>query len=58
MRARSSAYGRGKAMVVATGMATEFGRIARLLETVETGRTPLQENLDKAGPPAGAGGAL
>ena len=42
-------YGRGRAMVVATGMATEFGRIARLLETVETGRTPLQVNLDRLG---------
>jgi len=42
-------YGRGRALVVATGMATEFGRIARLLETVETGRTPLQVNLDRLG---------
>jgi len=45
----AATYGRGRAMVVATGMATEFGRIARLLETVETGRTPLQVNLDKLG---------
>jgi Ca2+-transporting ATPase len=42
-------YGRGTALVVATGMGTEFGRIAQMLETVETARTPLQENLDKAG---------
>jgi Ca2+-transporting ATPase len=42
-------YGRGRAVVVATGMQTEFGRIAQLLETVETGRTPLQKNLDKVG---------
>jgi len=42
-------YGRGKAVVVATGMDTEFGRIAKMLEMVETGRTPLQENLDKVG---------
>ena len=42
-------YGRGRAMVVSTGMSTEFGRIAQLLQTVETGRTPLQENLDKVG---------
>ena len=42
-------YGRGRALVTATGMATEFGRIARLLESVETGRTPLQENLDRLG---------
>ena len=42
-------YGRGQAMVVATGMQTEFGKIAQLLETIETGKTPLQENLDKVG---------
>jgi len=45
----AATYGRGRAMVVATGMQTEFGRIAKLLETVETGRTPLQANLDKLG---------
>jgi len=43
------AQGRGHALVVATGMATEFGRIARMVETVEAGRTPLQENLDRLG---------
>jgi Ca2+-transporting ATPase len=42
-------YGRGLALVVATAMQTEFGKIAQLLETVETGRTPLQHNLDKVG---------
>jgi Ca2+-transporting ATPase len=42
-------YGRGRAMVTATGMGTEFGRIAAMLQTVETGKTPLQENLDKMG---------
>ncbi|HEY5618090.1 MAG TPA: cation-translocating P-type ATPase [Vicinamibacterales bacterium] len=42
-------HGRGRALVVATGMATEFGRIARMVETVETSRTPLQENLDRLG---------
>ncbi|MCS7177960.1 MAG: cation-translocating P-type ATPase [Anaerolineae bacterium] len=42
-------YGRGRAVVVATGMQTEFGKIAQLLQTVESGRTPLQENLDKTG---------
>ncbi|MGB2767246.1 MAG: cation-translocating P-type ATPase [Propionicimonas sp.] len=42
-------YGRGVAVVVATGMRTEFGRIAQLLQRVEVGRTPLQENLDRVG---------
>ena len=42
-------YGRGQAIVVATGMATEFGQISRLVQTVEAGRTPLQENLDTLG---------
>jgi Ca2+-transporting ATPase len=41
--------GRGRAVVVATGMTTEFGRIGRLVQTVETARTPLQENLDRLG---------
>jgi Ca2+-transporting ATPase len=43
------AAGRGHAVVVATGMATEFGRISALVQTVEPGRTPLQENLDRLG---------
>lgn len=42
-------YGRGRAVVIATAMATEFGKIARMLETVETGKTPLQQNLDRVG---------
>jgi Ca2+-transporting ATPase len=45
----AATYGRGRAVVVATGMETEFGKIAKMLETVETGRTPLQENLDRVG---------
>ena len=42
-------YGRGRALVAATGMQTEFGKIAQLLDTVETGKTPLQHNLDRVG---------
>ncbi len=42
-------YGRGRALVVETGMGTEFGKIARLLQSVETGKTPLQQNLDRVG---------
>lgn len=42
-------YGRGQAVVTATGMSTEFGRITKLVQTVGAGRTPLQENLDRLG---------
>ncbi len=42
-------YGRGLAVVSATGPRTEFGRIAQMLLDVEVGRTPLQVNLDKLG---------
>ncbi|MDD2336921.1 MAG: HAD-IC family P-type ATPase, partial [Geobacteraceae bacterium] len=42
-------YGRGRGVVVATGMKTEFGKIARMLQTVEVVRTPLQKNLDRIG---------
>lgn len=43
------ARGRGQAVVVATGMSSEFGRISGFVQTVESGRTPLQENLDRLG---------
>jgi len=39
--------GRGLALVVATGAATELGRIASLLQHSEQGPTPLQERLDQ-----------
>jgi P-type Ca2+ transporter type 2C len=42
-------YGRGRALVAGTGMETEFGRIAHLLQTIETAKTPLQRNLDRVG---------
>jgi Ca2+-transporting ATPase len=42
-------YGRGRAIVVATGMNTEFGKIAGMLETVEAPKTHLQQNLDRIG---------
>ena len=45
----AATYGRGRAVVVATGMHTEFGKIAQMLQTVESGKTPLQENLDRVG---------
>lgn len=48
-------YGRGKAMVTATGMATEFGKIAGMLQEVKKERTPLQVNLDRMGKWIGVG---
>ena len=43
------ARGRGRAVVTATGMATEIGRIARLLERTEELRTPLQREIARIG---------
>jgi Ca2+-transporting ATPase len=45
----AATYGRGRGVVTATGMSTEFGRIAGMLASIETGRTSLQDALDKVG---------
>ncbi len=42
-------YGRGKALVASTGMNTEFGKIAGMLQSVTAPDTPLQVSLDKVG---------
>lgn len=45
----NTVYGRGKAVVYATGMQTEFGKIASLLAEVELEDTPLQKELKALG---------
>jgi P-type Ca2+ transporter type 2C len=41
--------GRGVAVVTATGMATEMGNVARLLERTEQPKTPLQRDIEGIG---------
>ncbi len=42
-------YGRGRGVVVNTGMRTEIGRIAEMLQAVKEEPTPLQQRLDGLG---------
>ncbi len=42
-------YGRGHGVVVATGMNTQIGLIAGMLQSLDEGKTPLHEKLDKLG---------
>jgi len=51
-------FGRGRGVVVATGMATELGRIATLLQGVGASNTPLQERLDKVGKQLAVAGVI
>ncbi len=42
-------YGRGKGIVVETGMTTEVGKIADMLDSTQEQTTPLQDKLNKLG---------
>ncbi|MCK6561793.1 cation-translocating P-type ATPase [candidate division KSB1 bacterium] len=45
----AATYGRGRAVVVATGMQTQMGRIAGMLKGTKEETTPLQKELDRVG---------
>jgi Ca2+-transporting ATPase len=51
-------YGRGKSVVVSTGMNTELGMIATMLQHVENEETPLQRRLDNLGKVLGWGSLI
>lgn len=42
-------YGRGIAVIIATGMQTEIGKIATLIQEVKTEQTPLQRRMNQVG---------
>ncbi|BAJ65151.1 cation-translocating P-type ATPase [Anaerolinea thermophila] len=48
-------YGRGRGVVVATGMRTQLGMIADMLQSMEEEQTPLQRRLDELGKTLGWG---
>lgn len=54
----SATYGRGTGVVIATGMRTELGRIAELIQDVEQQETPLQRQLSQVGTLLAVGGVI
>ena len=48
-RSTTATYGRGEGMVVATGMQTEMGKIASILDSTDDTETPLQRRLNELG---------
>jgi len=48
-------YGRGHGVVIGTGMRSQLGLIARMLEGVDQEETPLQKRLDQLGKTLGVG---
>ncbi len=48
-------YGRGRGIVTATGMATEVGKIASMIQSVPDTQTPLQKKIDQLGKYLGIG---
>ena len=51
-------YGRGTGMVVETGMKTEVGKIANIINETEETQTPLQQKLNRLGKTLGIGALI
>ena len=51
-------YGRGRGVVVNTGMHTQIGLIAEMIQSFETEPTPLQRKLDRLGRTLGIGSLI